>query len=193
MDPSFPSSPPGLPRLLPIPLPPVNTVYVTERREDYTHPEGSLLFSAPDIGTTDAIGPVRRRVRRGGRHRTRPARNGGRAHQSRDTSSPYPYPVVRPEVLYRYPPLTASPGVVCTLEQVDQCGDVLLELIGWGVPLEYITDSGLSLPGAIWLYAKLRLCLPWAIITRALEDRIPFHPSSRFPRGYHPAYYPPLI
>jgi len=111
---------------------------------------------------------------------------GGLAHQRTcQTSAPYHPAVIRPEILYSSPPLTASPGVVCDDEQVDKCVELLLDLLGWGVPMEYLADLGFSLPGVIWLCAKLNLRLSWGIVFRAHEARIPFHPLSIMPHGYH--------
>lgn len=61
---------------------------------------------------------------------------------------------------------------------------MLLDLLGWGVPLEYLADLGFSLPGVIWLCAKLKIRLSWGIVIRAHEARIPFHPLSIMPHGY---------
>lgn len=103
-------------------------------------------------------------------------------------------PIVRPEILYNYPPVAARFDEVCDRlnhQQVDECTDLLLDLLGWGVPLEYMVDLGFSLPGVIWLCAKLRLRLSWGIVLRAQEARIPFHSLSIMPEGYPDSKYSP--
>ncbi|KAF7762108.1 hypothetical protein Agabi119p4_8701 [Agaricus bisporus var. burnettii] len=92
--------------------------------------------------------------------------------------------VIRPEVLYAYPPLTARSGAVCNSQEVDECIDHFLDLIGWGVPPEYIADMGFSVAGVIWLCAALHIRLSWGIVLRAHESRIPFHPLSIMPDDY---------
>jgi hypothetical protein len=77
-----------------------------------------------------------------------------------------------------------------TPKQVEKCVDHLLELLGWGVPLDYLVDLGFSLPGIIWLCAELQIRLTWGIVLKAHEARLPFHPHSIMPHGYTESVFP---
>ncbi|KAJ3557470.1 hypothetical protein NP233_g11736 [Leucocoprinus birnbaumii] len=100
-------------------------------------------------------------------------------------------PVISPEVLYRFPnfspastPTTNDIHRICerlNTQQLNECTDLFLELMAWGVTPEYLADSGFSLAGVIWLCAKCKIRLTEDIVERAKLARIPLHHLSIMP------------
>ncbi|KAI0036509.1 hypothetical protein K488DRAFT_81953 [Vararia minispora EC-137] len=79
----------------------------------------------------------------------------------------------------RFPfPLDANhvrPGLALTQEQYDTAKDIVLDLLGWGVPPEYLVDCGLSREIVYYIFSELNLRLPNNLDKDGI---IPYPPSS---------------
>ncbi|EMD40115.1 hypothetical protein CERSUDRAFT_92617 [Gelatoporia subvermispora B] len=67
------------------------------------------------------------------------------------------------------------PGLTMTQAQYDTAKDIVLDLLGWGVPPEYLVDCGLSREIVYYVFAELNLRLPSNLDISGI-----------------PPYYPPL-
>ena len=67
--------------------------------------------------------------------------------------------------------------------------DTILDLLGWGVPPEYLVDSGLSREIIFYVFVELNLRLPKNLDITGL---MPYMPRSTAAQGSEPANIPPL-
>ncbi|KAF8895336.1 hypothetical protein BD779DRAFT_719071 [Infundibulicybe gibba] len=67
------------------------------------------------------------------------------------------------------------PGVAMTQEQYDTAKDLVLDLLGWGVPPEYLVDCGLSREIVFYVFYELNLRLPRNLDVRGLTPYVPTH------------------
>ncbi|KAF9267367.1 hypothetical protein L218DRAFT_955260 [Marasmius fiardii PR-910] len=67
------------------------------------------------------------------------------------------------------------PGLNMNQHQYDTAKDIILDLLGWGVPPGYLVDCGLSREIVFYVFSELNLCLPEGFDTHEL---IPYNPST---------------
>ncbi|KAM6494385.1 hypothetical protein JOM56_010746 [Amanita muscaria] len=67
------------------------------------------------------------------------------------------------------------PGIQMTQQQYDTAKDIVLDLLGWGVPPEYLVECGLSRELVFYVFAELNLRLPRNLDTTGL---IPYTPEA---------------
>ncbi|KAF8631406.1 hypothetical protein AX15_002414 [Amanita polypyramis BW_CC] len=67
------------------------------------------------------------------------------------------------------------PGLQMTQQQYDTAKDIILDLLGWGVPPEYLIECGLSREIVFYVFVELNLRLPQNFDTTGL---IPYTPES---------------
>ncbi|EED82371.1 predicted protein [Postia placenta Mad-698-R] len=60
------------------------------------------------------------------------------------------------------------PGLAMTQEQYDTAKDIVLDLLGWGVPPEYLVDCGLSREIVYYVFVELNLRLPQNLDTTGI-------------------------
>lgn len=60
------------------------------------------------------------------------------------------------------------PGLAMTQEQYDMAKDIVLDLLGWGVPPEYLVDCGLSREIVYYVFVELNLRLPQNLDTTGI-------------------------
>ncbi|KAL0961443.1 hypothetical protein HGRIS_006388 [Hohenbuehelia grisea] len=79
------------------------------------------------------------------------------------------------------------PGLALNQEQYDTAKDIVLDLLGWGVPPEYLVDCGLSREIVFYVFTELNLRLPTNLNTAGLLTfppipdifPVPLHPSTQ--------------
>ncbi|KAL0069833.1 hypothetical protein AAF712_003103 [Marasmius tenuissimus] len=67
------------------------------------------------------------------------------------------------------------PGLNMTQGQYDTAKDIVLDLLGWGVPPGYLVDCGLSREIVFYVFSELNLRLPDGFET---HDLVPYNPST---------------
>ncbi|KAI0771192.1 hypothetical protein BD413DRAFT_64835 [Trametes elegans] len=90
------------------------------------------------------------------------------------------------------------PGLALTQAQYDTAKDIVLDLLGWGVPPEYLVDCGLSREIVYYVFVELNLRLPSNLDTTGLPLPAPSlssqlsHPSTSATRASltHPSLPP---
>ncbi|KAI9059302.1 hypothetical protein FKP32DRAFT_1614349 [Trametes sanguinea] len=70
------------------------------------------------------------------------------------------------------------PGLALTQAQYDTAKDIILDLLGWGVPPEYLVSCGLSREIVFYVFVELNLRLPSNLDTTGLPP-IPIPPASQ--------------
>ncbi|VDB91433.1 unnamed protein product [Peniophora sp. CBMAI 1063] len=65
------------------------------------------------------------------------------------------------------------PGLALTQAQYDSAKDIVLDLLGWGVPPEYLVDCGLSRNLVYYVFAELNLRMPANLDTSGI---VPYPP-----------------
>ncbi|KAM5539515.1 hypothetical protein V8D89_006967 [Ganoderma adspersum] len=80
------------------------------------------------------------------------------------------------------------PGLTLTQAQYDLAKDTILDLLGWGVPPEYLVDSGLSREIIFYVFIELNLRLPKNLNVTGL---MPYMPQSAAANSPEPANIPP--
>ncbi|OCH90903.1 hypothetical protein OBBRIDRAFT_792815 [Obba rivulosa] len=71
------------------------------------------------------------------------------------------------------------PGLTMTQEEYDAAKDIVLDLLGWGVPPEYLVNCGLSREIVYYVFVELNLRLPSNLDTSGIP---PFQPLLAQPR-----------
>ncbi|KAI0632426.1 hypothetical protein C8Q77DRAFT_1060166 [Trametes polyzona] len=102
------------------------------------------------------------------------------------SSAPDPLPLLPHETFV--PPVApmvvdeshARPGLNMTQAQYDAAKDIVLDLLGWGVPPEYLVNCGLSREIVYYVFVELNLRLPSNLDTTGLPP-IPVPPSTSPP------------
>ncbi|EKM51972.1 uncharacterized protein PHACADRAFT_199476 [Phanerochaete carnosa HHB-10118-sp] len=72
----------------------------------------------------------------------------------------------------------ARPGLAMTQAQYDTAKDIVLDLLGWGVPPDYLVNCGLSREIIYYVFIELNLCLPANLDTSGLPP--PLFPSQAY-------------
>ncbi|KAK1232827.1 hypothetical protein PQX77_004053 [Marasmius sp. AFHP31] len=67
------------------------------------------------------------------------------------------------------------PGLNMTQDQYDTAKDIVLDLLGWGVPPGYLVDCGLSREIVFYVFSELNLRLPDGFDA---HDLVPYNPST---------------
>ncbi|KAG1751183.1 hypothetical protein EDB19DRAFT_1628580 [Suillus lakei] len=85
---------------------------------------------------------------------------------------PPPPTFLQPFVLetstYRLDPDHVRPGLAMTEDQYNTAKDIVLDLLGWGVPPEYLIDCGLSRHVVFYVFTELNLRMPTNLDTNGL-------------------------
>ncbi|KAF5385621.1 hypothetical protein D9757_005551 [Collybiopsis confluens] len=76
---------------------------------------------------------------------------------------------------YFVDPDHVRPGLEMNQEEYDTAKDIILDLLGWGVPPEYLVDCGLSREIVFYVFSELNLRLPDNLNP---EGIIPYAPST---------------
>ncbi|EIW59093.1 uncharacterized protein TRAVEDRAFT_46404 [Trametes versicolor FP-101664 SS1] len=74
----------------------------------------------------------------------------------------------------------ARPGLAMTQAQYEAAKDIVLDLLGWGVPPEYLVSCGLSREIVFYVFVELNLRLPSNLDTTGLPI-VPVPPSASLP------------
>ncbi|KAG2361498.1 hypothetical protein BDR07DRAFT_43541 [Suillus spraguei] len=86
--------------------------------------------------------------------------------------SPPPPTFLQPFLLetstYRLDPDHVRPGLAMTEDQYNTAKDIVLDLLGWGVPPEYLIDCGLSRHVVFYVFTELNLRMPTNLDTNGL-------------------------
>ncbi|PIL22807.1 hypothetical protein GSI_15502 [Ganoderma sinense ZZ0214-1] len=82
------------------------------------------------------------------------------------------------------------PGLSLTQAQYELAKDTILDLLGWGVPPEYLVDSGLSREIIFYVFVELNLRLPKNLDITGL---MPYMPPSATVHSVEPANVPPRL
>lgn len=69
---------------------------------------------------------------------------------------------------YRLDPDHVRPGLTMTEDQYNTAKDIVLDLLGWGVPPEYLIDCGLSRHVVFYVFTELNLRMPTNLDTNGL-------------------------
>ncbi|KAI5989074.1 hypothetical protein EDD15DRAFT_2171747, partial [Pisolithus albus] len=69
-------------------------------------------------------------------------------------------PFVLETPTYRLDPHHVRPGLTMTQQEYDTAKDVVLDLLGWGVPPEYLVEHGISRHIIYYVFTELNLRLP---------------------------------
>lgn len=69
---------------------------------------------------------------------------------------------------YRLDPDHVRPGLAMTEDQYNTAKDIVLDLLGWGVPPEYLIDCGLSRHVVFYVFTELNLRMPTNLDTNGL-------------------------
>ncbi|KAG2338509.1 hypothetical protein BDR05DRAFT_1004207 [Suillus weaverae] len=69
-------------------------------------------------------------------------------------------PLVLETSTYRLDPDNVRPGLPMTEDQYNTAKDIVLDLLGWGVPPEYFIDCGLSRHVVFYVFTELNLRMP---------------------------------
>ncbi|KAH9933226.1 uncharacterized protein BXZ73DRAFT_101185 [Epithele typhae] len=80
------------------------------------------------------------------------------------------------------------PGLALTQPQYDTAKDIVLDLLGWGVPPEYLVNCGLSREIIYYVFVELNLRLPNNLNATGLS---PYIPSPRVPTS--PSHRPSIV
>ncbi|KIP02889.1 hypothetical protein PHLGIDRAFT_122053 [Phlebiopsis gigantea 11061_1 CR5-6] len=75
----------------------------------------------------------------------------------------------------------ARPGLSLTEEQYNRGKDALLDLLGWGVPPDYIIDCGVSREMIYYAFTEMNLRLPPNFDTTGLPPALPYTSASPEP------------
>ncbi|KAJ7134715.1 hypothetical protein C8R44DRAFT_870318 [Mycena epipterygia] len=84
------------------------------------------------------------------------------------------------------------PGLSMNQDQYDTAKDIILDLLGWGVPPDYLVDCNLSREIVYYVFSELNLRLPHNLDTVGLIPYTPAHvalysrPLSAIPPSAHP-------
>ncbi|KAI0357433.1 hypothetical protein OH77DRAFT_1398850 [Trametes cingulata] len=73
------------------------------------------------------------------------------------------------------------PGLALTQAQYDTAKDIILDLLGWGVPPEYLVNCGLSREMVYYVFVELNLRLPANLDTTGLPP-VPLPSASQVPQ-----------
>ena len=77
--------------------------------------------------------------------------------------------------------------IIVTRAQYELAKDTILDLLGWGVPPEYLVDSGLSREIIFYVFVELNLRLPENLDVTGL---LPYMPLSAATKGAEPSKVP---
>ncbi|KAG1882013.1 hypothetical protein C8R48DRAFT_21889 [Suillus tomentosus] len=77
-------------------------------------------------------------------------------------------PFVLETPTYRLDPDHVRPGLAMTENQYNTAKDIVLDLLGWGVPPEYLVDCGLSRHVVFYVFTELNLRMPTNLDTNGL-------------------------
>ncbi|KAH7885308.1 hypothetical protein F5I97DRAFT_1884402 [Phlebopus sp. FC_14] len=80
--------------------------------------------------------------------------------RSRQGNVASPEPFIFETATYRLDANHVRPGLAMTQEQYNIAKDIVLDLLGWGVPPEYLVDCGLSRHVVFYVFMELNLRLP---------------------------------
>ncbi|KAG1745966.1 uncharacterized protein EDB91DRAFT_1119873 [Suillus paluster] len=69
---------------------------------------------------------------------------------------------------YRLDPDHVRPGLAMSEDQYNTAKDIVLDLLGWGVPPEYLVDCGLSRHVVFYVFTELNLRMPSNLDTNGL-------------------------
>ena len=75
-------------------------------------------------------------------------------------------------------------------EQYDTAKDIVLDLLGWGVPPEYLVDCGLSREIVFYVFLELNLRLPANLDVSGLPQMDSFYSASPEPISPPPTLSP---
>ncbi|KAH0832036.1 hypothetical protein J3R83DRAFT_12942 [Lanmaoa asiatica] len=81
---------------------------------------------------------------------------------------PSPEPFMLETSTYRLDPNHVRPGLTMTQDQYNTAKDIVLDLLGWGVPPEYLLECGLSRHVIFYVFSELNLRLPSNLDTSGL-------------------------
>ncbi|KAL4080911.1 hypothetical protein J3A83DRAFT_4084112 [Scleroderma citrinum] len=84
---------------------------------------------------------------------------------------------------YRFDVSHVRPGLTMTQDQYDTAKDIVLDLLGWGVPPEYLVDCGLSRQIIFYVFTEFKLRLPSNLET---SDLVPY-PTPEVQQALAPA------
>ncbi|KAG1885093.1 hypothetical protein F4604DRAFT_1901063 [Suillus subluteus] len=93
------------------------------------------------------------------------------AFESEIYQSPPPnllQPFILETSTYRLDPDHVRPGLAMTEDQYNTAKDIVLDLLGWGVPPEYLIDCGLSRHVVFYVFTELNLRMPTNLDTNGL-------------------------
>ncbi|KAI6129625.1 hypothetical protein EDD16DRAFT_1146095 [Pisolithus croceorrhizus] len=88
-------------------------------------------------------------------------------------------PFVLETPTYRLDPYHVRPGLTMTQQEYDAAKDVVLDLLGWGVPPEYLLERGISRHVIYYVFTELNLRLPDNL---DVSDLIPYPTSEMLER-----------
>ncbi|KAI6166733.1 hypothetical protein EDD17DRAFT_1470396 [Pisolithus thermaeus] len=88
-------------------------------------------------------------------------------------------PFVLETPTYRLDPYHVRPGLTMTQQEYDAAKDVVLDLLGWGVPPEYLLERGISRHIIYYVFTELNLRLPDNL---DVSDLIPYPTSEMLER-----------
>ncbi|KAG2033786.1 hypothetical protein BDR03DRAFT_1014052 [Suillus americanus] len=93
------------------------------------------------------------------------------AFESEIYQSPPPnflHPFILETSTYRLDPGHVRPGLAMTEDQYNTAKDIILDLLGWGVPPEYLVDCGLSRHVVFYVFTEFNLRMPTNLDTSGL-------------------------
>ncbi|KAG2155992.1 uncharacterized protein EDB93DRAFT_65777 [Suillus bovinus] len=93
------------------------------------------------------------------------------AFESEIYQSPPPtflQPFILETPTYRLDQDHVRPGLAMTEDQYNTAKDIVLDLLGWGVPPEYLIDCGLSRHAVFYVFTELNLRMPTNLDTNGL-------------------------